>query len=71
MMMVSLSAVRSHPNLKLVTLTTSTSTRPGQRFRPMINLKVASRSTRKSTRTTTLVLRSQSLKSLFARVETK
>jgi hypothetical protein len=71
MMMVSLSAVRSPPNLKLVTLTTSMSTRLGQRFKPMINLKEASRSTRKSTRTTTLVHRSQSLKSLFARVETK
>jgi hypothetical protein len=46
-------------------------TRPDPRFRPMTNLKEASRSTKKSTRTAMLALRNQSLKSLSARAETR
>lgn len=71
MMMVYLLARRMPLHLKFVTLTTNTSTRLDPRSRPMINLKEASKSTRKSTRTVMLVHRSQNQKSPSAREETK
>jgi len=71
MMTVSYLALRTPLLLRLATPTTSTLTRPDPRFRPMTNLKEASRSTRKSTRTAMLALRNQSLKSLSARAETR